>query len=145
VLSQISVTHIRATKMILLIQLQKIALAVDRHLNFSNLKYKLSYMFRYEWVISRKICVQGNYTCRHTQHTSLKHCNKITLIYKKKKIKFFKNSVSISVQYSVFSCTEHIKIWVQGILYYTFSMELYYIHQASKPTCQQIGLYSWWI
>jgi len=24
-------------------------------------------------------------------------------------------------------------------------MELYYIHQASRPTCQQIGLYSWWI
>jgi len=46
--TKVSVIHIRATNMILLIQLQQLAPTVDRHLNCSNLKYKLSYMCRYE-------------------------------------------------------------------------------------------------
>ena len=48
---------------VLFVQLQQNAVTVDRYLKCINLKCILSDMFRLEWVIFRKICVQMNSSC----------------------------------------------------------------------------------
>jgi len=48
---------------VLFVQLQQNAVTVGRYLKCINLKYILSDIFRLEWAIFRKICLQMNSGC----------------------------------------------------------------------------------